>query len=165
MTRTFVMLALTLAARAEPAARLERAIDLPAEAQRLRDMGVPAAEVALAIRSAREHGLSAGDATDLMEEGTRGEKLDNFGKFVGEQLDEGLRGRDLAQAIHEEKARRGKGGQGPEGEGPPGQDPAKGGKAGEGPADEPGKAGKGKSGEGAEGSEGKAGKGKGKGGH
>jgi hypothetical protein len=146
MTRTFVMLALTLGARAEPGVGLERAIELPAAAQRLREMGVPAAEVTLAVRTARDHGLSAGEATEVMEEGTRGEKLDNFGKFVGEQLDKGLRGRELAQAIHEEQARRGKG---PGGEGPPGQDPEKGekGKAGEGgPPEDAGKAGKGKGG-------------------
>jgi hypothetical protein len=161
MTRTFLGVALILCARAEPAPRLERAIELPAAAQRLRDLGVPDAEVTLAVRAARDHGLSAEDATVVMEEGTRGPKLDNFGKFVNEQLDKGLRGRDLATAIHEEQALRGKG---PPDEGPPGQDPEKGekGKAGEGgPPEEAGKESKGK----ADGGAGKESKGKGKGGH
>src|SRR5688500_13183581 len=118
MTRTFVMLSLTLTAQASPA-RMDRAIELPAAAQKLRDAGVPAAEVATAVRSAKDHGLPAADATDVLEEGAKGEPIDNFGKFVNDKLDEGLRGRELAEAIHAEKERRGKG---PDGEGPPGQD-------------------------------------------
>lgn len=160
MIRTCAALMLALVARAEPAPRLERAIELPAVAQRLRDQGVPAAEVTLAVRSAKDHGLPASEATDVLEEGAKGEKLDNFGKFVKGQLDAGLRGRELAQAIHEEQAKRGKGGKGPDGEGPPGLDGEKGGK-GKAPDGQEGKVGKGKAPDQPAGGEGKAGKGKG----
>ena len=137
---------------AEP--RLGRAIELPAQAQALRDQGVPAGEVASAVRASREHGLSAADTADVLEAADEG-KLDNLGSFVKEKLGEGLRGRELAKAIHEEQARRGTGK--PDDRGPPdghGPDHDKGGKApdegekgGKGP-DDGEKGGKGKSGKG-----------------
>ena len=158
MTRTFVALslALTVGAQAEPRPDLGRAIELPAAAERLRERGVPAAEVATAVNAAKDHGLTAGEATDVLEAGAKGEKLDNFGRFVNDKLDEGLRGRELAEAIHEEQERRGKGGggKGLDGEGPPGRDEAgtdegkgKGKGKGKGPDGDPGEgkgAGKGK---------------------
>jgi hypothetical protein len=87
---------------------LGRAIELPAKAQALRDDGVPAAEVATAIRASKDHGLTAAETTDLLD-AAKGEKIDNLGSFVKGKLDEGLRGRDLANAIHEEQGRRGMG--------------------------------------------------------
>lgn len=121
---------------------LGRAIELPAKAQELRDQGVPAAEVAGAIRAARDHGLTASDTADLLDS-ARGAKLDDLGAFVREKLDEGLRGRELAEAIHEEQARRGQGrpddpGRGAKGKGPEGGHPH----------DDGEKGGKGKSGKG-----------------
>ncbi|MEZ4236938.1 MAG: hypothetical protein R3F59_12460 [Myxococcota bacterium] len=106
-------LALALTAQAAPGPDLARAIALPGAAQALRERRVGADEVALAVRAARDHGLPAGDAADLLGEGARGERLDNFGHFVQTQLDAGLRGQALAQAIHEEKARRGNRGAAP----------------------------------------------------
>jgi hypothetical protein len=162
MTRTMTLLALSLtfAARADAPDRMDRAIQLPAAAQQLRDKGLPASEVATAVNAAKESGLPASDAADLLEEGAKGPNLDNFGKFVKSKLDEGLRGRDLANAIHEEKESRGKTGKGPDGQGPPGQDGEKGGK---GP---PGDPGGGPPPDKGGGGEGKGGKGKsGKGGH
>ena len=120
-------LAGTVALGASP--RLGRAIELPAKAQALRDQGVPASEVAQAVRASRDHGLSAGETSDLLDE-AKGEKLDNLGSFVKEKLDQGLRGRELADAIHEEQARR-RGGR-PDDRGPGegrGHDGEKGGKS------------------------------------
>ena len=92
---------------------LVRATRLPVVANDLRSAGVPDPEVAAAIRTTQEHGLSAGDAEEVLEEGGRAARehgpIDNFGAFVQDRLDEGLRGRELAQAIREEHARSGKG--------------------------------------------------------
>jgi hypothetical protein len=145
----------TLALGASPA--LGRAIELPAKAQALRDQGVPASEVATAVRAAHDHGLNAGDTADLLE-AARGAKLDDLGSFVREKLDEGLRGRELADAIHEEQARRGQGrpddpgdgrGKAPDGEkggkGPDAEHPDH---PGGNPHDDGEKTGKGKSGKG-----------------
>ena len=92
---------------------LVRATRLPVVANDLRSAGVPDPEVAAAIRTTQEHGLSAGDAEEVLEEGGRAARehgpIDNFGAFVQDRLDEGLRERELAQAIREEHARSGKG--------------------------------------------------------
>jgi hypothetical protein len=92
---------------------LVRATRLPVVANDLRGAGVPEADVAAAIRTTQEHGLSAGEAEEVLEEGGRAARehgpIDNFGAFVQDRLAEGLRGRDLAQAIREEHARSGKG--------------------------------------------------------
>ena len=136
-----------VALAAEP--RLGRAIELPARAQALRDQGVPAAEVASAVRASREHGLSAADTADVLEAADEG-KLDNLGSFVKKKLGEGLRGRELAKAIHEEQARRGTGkpdDRGPDHDKGGGKAPDEGEKGGKAP-DEGEKGGKGKSGKG-----------------
>ena len=91
-----------------------RAGRLPVEAHKLRVAGVSESDVDEALRSTQEHGLSAGEAEAVLEEGRKnaeeGGPIDNFGKFVNDRLDEGLRGRELAQAIRAEHARQGKGG-------------------------------------------------------
>ncbi|MCB9687985.1 MAG: hypothetical protein H6735_23295 [Alphaproteobacteria bacterium] len=172
-----LLVAMGGAALAAPGPRgLGRAIDLPARAQAVRDAGVPAEEVRTALHAAKGKGLGADEAADLLEaeeEEARDGKIDNFGSFVQEKLDEGLRGRELADAIHEEHARQGKGkhgkgkkakgpddehgppdGKGPDGEhGPPegkGPDGEHGPPEGKGPDGEHGggKEGKGKSGKG-----------------
>ena len=92
---------------------LPQAIDLPATAQALRDAGVPDKDVSDALAAARDKGLTAADTqgmlaaaeADVDEHGP----VDNFGAFVQTQLEAGLRGQDLAAAIHEEHAARGKG--------------------------------------------------------
>jgi hypothetical protein len=166
MNRPMGMLALLVAvtAQAQPSNSLVRATELPAAAQRLRESGVPDAEVAAALKASKDHKVPAAEATDLLDAGAHGGKLDNFGSFVKEQLDSGLRGRELARAIHDEQARRGTGkpggGEGPpEGRGPDGGPPGQG---GDGPGDEAGKGNKGKAPDGAgenKGEKGKAGKG------
>jgi hypothetical protein len=121
MKRTLTPLALALAlaggvALAGSDAELVAATKLPVQADALRQAGVPDAEVAEAVRAAKAHGLSAGEAEEALEASADSTeehgRIDNFGKFVNGQLDEGKRGRELAQAIREEHARRGKGPQG-----------------------------------------------------
>jgi len=117
---------------------LKKAIDLPAKAQALRDAGVKPAQLEAALDAADDEGLGADEAEELLEASEKAVKDngpdDNFGAFVKAKLDEGLRGRELAQAIKEEHARQGKGKGHDKGKGPP---------EGKGPPDDKGK-GKGK---------------------
>lgn len=87
------------------------AIGLPAAAQTLRDRGIPAVEVSVAVTGARNRNMAAGELTVVFRRtaATVAEygPIDNFGAFVQQQLRAGLRGRELAEAIHAEHARRG----------------------------------------------------------
>lgn len=110
-----------------------RAIQLPEATEVLRQQGVPAAEIEAAIQGARERDVSPDVMTGVFEESSQTVEehgpIENFGAFVQQQLEAGLRGRELAEAIRAEHARRGIGkgntlgprgrGQGPPG-GPPG---------------------------------------------
>jgi hypothetical protein len=159
-------------ALAAPGPDLARAIDLPAKAKAVRARGVPPGEVKRALKAAKDAGLGADEAADLLEaeeESARDGTIDNFGDFVQQKLSEGLRGRALAQAIREEHAARGIGGGPPEGKGGKGKGPdhepgppeGKGGKGG-GPPDGKGPDDKGPDGDHGGGPpEGKGGKGKG----
>jgi hypothetical protein len=100
----------------DPAARRERlvrATELPAKAREVRAKGVPDGEMKDALRAAKSKGVKAGDMADVTGEQSKAidqhGRIDNFGSFVRSKLDEGLRGRELAAAIHEEHARRGMG--------------------------------------------------------
>jgi hypothetical protein len=88
-----------------------RAILLPRVSEILREQGVPAEEVEVAIESARQRGVRPGETTGVFEETARvvAERgpIENFGGFVQAQLDRGLRGRALAEAIRAEHAARG----------------------------------------------------------
>jgi hypothetical protein len=81
------------------------------------------------LNGLRGRGLSADEAARVVGEEVdainAGEPKDNFGGFVQQQLDAGLRGRALAQAIRAEHQARGKGR--PGGHKPPGRDAGKGG--------------------------------------
>jgi hypothetical protein len=92
---------------------LVKATQLPVKAAELRGAGVPDAEVVEAVRAARDHGLKPDEAEEVLEaaeEGTRSNgKVDNLGSFVNQKLDEGLRGKELAAAIHAEHEARGQG--------------------------------------------------------
>jgi hypothetical protein len=101
---------------ADPAALTEallRAIRLPEAADRIRGMGVPREEVEQVLDMGRERKVPADDMELILTEEARSVEefgnIDNFGAFVRSQLDRGLRGRDLAEAIHREHAARGKG--------------------------------------------------------
>lgn len=90
---------------------LLRAIMLPAVSEQLRRSGIAPEEVKAAVNGAKEKGVSAGAITEVLRETARSVEengpIDNFGAFVQSQLDAGLRGRELAAAIHAEHARRG----------------------------------------------------------
>lgn len=84
---------------------------LPRVSETLRERGVPIEEIEAAVMGAREQGVPAGETTDALQE-TAGAveetgPIENFGAFVQEQLRSGLRGRELAEAIHAEHRRRG----------------------------------------------------------
>lgn len=112
-------------------AEILRAIQLPDVSQLLRERGVPPEEIQEVIAAARERGVPASESTDVLEETAEAVEetgpIENFGAFVQERLQAGLRGRDLAEAIRAEHQRRGIG-QGMklesrrgQGQGPPGQ--------------------------------------------
>ncbi len=88
-----------------------RVLGLPRMADSIRDAGVPAEEVEGVFRSARAQRIPAIETAEVFEESLRAVRehgpMDNFGAFVQVQLASGLRGRDLAAAIHAEHARRG----------------------------------------------------------
>ncbi|MHB1191878.1 MAG: hypothetical protein ACYC6F_02435 [Longimicrobiales bacterium] len=88
-----------------------RSILLPAAAETLRQLGVPAREVEAAVMGARERRVPPQEAVGIFEETARTVEehgpIDNFGAFIQERLGEGLRGQDLAAAIRAEHARRG----------------------------------------------------------
>jgi hypothetical protein len=171
-----LMLTAVLAADPDPVA----ASELPAKAQALREAGVKPAEVKAALAAVREADLPADEAGDVLDESTdavrKNGNVDNFGQFVKSKVEEGLRGKELAEAIHAEHAERGMGkgrgkgppdGKGPDGEkGPPegrGPDGEKGPPDGKGPPEDKGAGGDRTRGDKAGGGGGK-GKGKGKGG-
>jgi hypothetical protein len=112
-------------------AEILRAIQLPDISKILRDRGIPPEEIQAMIAAARERGVPAGESTDVLKETAETMEetgpIENFGAFVQERLQAGLRGRDLADAIRAEHQNRGIG-QGRmlesrrgQGQGPPGQ--------------------------------------------
>ena len=96
---------------AELRERVRRAIGLPRTAQESREAGVPDERVREVLRTFRERRIGAGDAVTIFEaenEALRGGgERGNFGAAVQEMKARGLRGRDLADAIHAEQAARG----------------------------------------------------------
>jgi hypothetical protein len=96
-----------------PAQGVQLALDLPIAARDLRRAGVPEPEVKIVLSSSRAKGLSAQEAGTLIRGAERDVKergpVDNLGAFVQSKLDEGLRGKELAAAIHAEHEARGKG--------------------------------------------------------
>jgi len=95
--------------------RILRTILLPGTAEEAAESGVPEEDVEKVLKTAQEDGISPADTQVVMEGGAaaaREGEYKNFGKFVNAKLEEGLRGRELAEAIHAEKAARGKGGKG-----------------------------------------------------
>jgi hypothetical protein len=89
------------------------ALRLPALVTEARQVGVPEVVVGEVLDGLRRRGLPAGEAALVVREEVDavkdGEPKDNFGAFVQSQLDAGLRGRALAQAIHAEHQARGVG--------------------------------------------------------
>lgn len=86
---------------------------LPWLANEAREAGVPDEQVKRTTFDFFRSGVSADDASRYFDEEVRivreGGSKENFGAFVRSQVDRGLRGRELADAIHREHARRGMG--------------------------------------------------------
>lgn len=87
------------------------ALRLPALATEARRAGVSEAAVRDVLDGLRRHGLPADEAAVVVREEVNavnaGAPMDNFGEFVQRQLEAGLRGRELADAIRAEHAARG----------------------------------------------------------
>jgi hypothetical protein len=107
----------TLEAKAEAGlAQIEemlKVITLPGRAEEAREAGVPEEDVRVILEESAERGLPPAETEVILQETTTAVRengpVDNFGAFVQARLAEGLRGRDLAAAIHEEHRLRGKG--------------------------------------------------------
>lgn len=93
--------------------RLLRAIRLPGTVQEARTAGVPEEEIRGTLVKGRERNVPAGEMQELLEVEVESVKehgpIDNFGAFVQSKLDQGLRGRELAEAIRMEHSARGQG--------------------------------------------------------
>ncbi|MDT8368512.1 MAG: hypothetical protein RQ745_04855 [Longimicrobiales bacterium] len=93
------------------ASEILQTILLPKVSEELRESGVPVEEVETAVAAARQSGVSPGEATGVFGEAIKsvGENgpIENFGGFVRAQLERGLRGKELADAIRAEHAARG----------------------------------------------------------
>ena len=100
-----------------------RALELPLMTDRLRRHGIPETDIRGLLDAAKNAGLPADAATDVVDEAAESVKehgrVDNLGVFVKAQLDAGLRGKELAAAIRAEHVANGKGGGKPENAGPP----------------------------------------------
>ena len=87
------------------------AAQLPVAAADARDAGVPGPLVQKVLDALHRSGLPPEDGYLVLQEETRvvreGGPVNNFGAFVQSQLDAGLRGQELAQAIREEHRRMG----------------------------------------------------------
>ncbi|HEV8122809.1 MAG TPA: hypothetical protein VGP80_01060 [Gemmatimonadales bacterium] len=87
------------------------AMQLPVVAAEARDAGVADVDVRGILDRIRRNRLPAEDAWRVLDEEVRvvraGGPRENFGAFVQTQLDAGLRGQALAEAIRQEHARRG----------------------------------------------------------
>jgi hypothetical protein len=106
---------------------LLQAARLPTVTREARVLGVPERDLQTIFAAAREHRIPAGNLAELLSEENKAIRqhgpVDNFGAFVQEKLDAGLRGRELAAAIHAEHAARGIGKGRPAEVGKPGRHP------------------------------------------
>jgi len=89
-----------------------QALLVPRITQEARTLGVPESDIRAILDRARERRVPAAAVTELFESENKAIRehgpIDNFGAFVQRRLDEGLRGRDLAEAIRAERAAHGK---------------------------------------------------------
>jgi hypothetical protein len=94
-------------------AALRRVLKLPQTTAEAREAGATDSIIRIVLREARRRGIPAGDAQEAVEIETEalkaGAPKDNFGAFVQSQLAAGKRGRELAEAIRAEHAKRGHG--------------------------------------------------------
>ena len=91
--------------------RVIRASRLPRATTDAREAGVEEEKIEEVIRDAREGGLPAGETEEILvietEEVRSGGDPENFGATVHQLKASGLRGRELAEAIHAEQIARG----------------------------------------------------------
>lgn len=93
--------------------RLATLLRLPFLAQEAREVGVTEGTIQSVLGNSREHRLPPEETAVILGETTSAVRgygpVDNFGAFVQEALERGLRGRELANAIQAEHRARGKG--------------------------------------------------------
>ena len=86
-------------------------LNLPLAVEAARQAGIPSGSIWDVLDSLRRRRVPAADAEQILrgevEAVEKGGPRENFGAFVNAQLARGLRGRELAAAIHAEHARRG----------------------------------------------------------
>jgi len=91
--------------------RVRRAMRLPRTTEEAREAGAPEERVREVLRTGRERGVPAGEMEQILEEENRhlreGGEKQNFGAAVQQMKQQGLRGRELAAAIHAEQVARG----------------------------------------------------------
>ena len=99
------------ARRAEFRERVKEALGLPRTAEESREAGVPEEKVREVLEAARTRGVPASETRRILEteneEIRRGGNPENFGAAVQQMKESGLRGRELAEAIHAEQIARG----------------------------------------------------------
>ena len=92
---------------------IQKAADLITTSNEAREAGIPAEDVAKVLEISREQGFSPEETQEVLVVSTEAVEesgpVDNFGAFVQAKLAEGLRGQELAAAIHEEHRQRGQG--------------------------------------------------------
>lgn len=92
---------------------LLQSLQLPRVTQEARLLGVGDRDIRDMFVMARDNRLTTGDLTRLFEVENEAIRehgpVDNFGAFVQARLNQGLRGKELAAAIHAEHAARGMG--------------------------------------------------------
>lgn len=119
-TRFTLLCCLAIGLTAQPAvaqdpppdsASILQTILLPTAAEALRELGVPTEEIESVVAGARERRVPPSETAVILQDAAQTVDehgpIDNFGAFVQEQLQSGLRGRELAEAIRAEHARRG----------------------------------------------------------
>ena len=90
-----------------------RVIGLPTIAEEARRAGLPDEDVRIILDEAQKQDLPPSATEAILQNGRdaalESGPVDNFGAFVQARLRDGLRGQDLAAAIHSEHKMRGKG--------------------------------------------------------
>jgi hypothetical protein len=93
--------------------RARAALELPRIVDSVRKRGIPESEINVVLGDVMRRGVPANETRDVLLSADSAIKrhgpVDNFGAFVQGRLQAGLRGRELARAIREEHAKRGKG--------------------------------------------------------